>query len=791
MDAAVPEPAPQFATLVRVPDIELGGSTGAYVVEYNGARYVYKKGANIKHAINEYIAFQLYELVGIKVPTSMLVYEGENPVGFMLEYLAGQSAIRLLTGRIPEKEKRMLKDAVSKNYVFHALFANYDCNNSENYIVPRLAEGEEEVYYNFGEDGYNNNVEVIERTRIHDYENTYVIDLGGALFYRSKGLDKGEAFKPKSVPEIDSIAENTRTTTGKLFIALADSPALRHRIVCETWRSFDPATIPNFLQTPPIQALLIKYEMTGLTKIMKGRIEAIHKYCTEKPISSSLTEAELDALSNEISNNIETYKDSRNLEHIKDKLKGKPEVLSQNTGDPMKLLLVQAYDKNPALFHELLSLASKEALESKGSLDPYIDMRLMNHVINKGDYDTLVKLITKDVAMTIKDLNRVDIARIIREAGQISPKGKLFGRVHIAPYERFPEADIIHDHTYSGYLPLTKLNSVLDKQLLVKKPIHGFTEWMAAQEKYLKSHPRITAIVRAYTFRGDKLANSYLRGALDHPYDILNAIRTDAVVPFAYQIYDNYDFLVKNGLKMPAKETLMEADGKTIHHSNIRALYLANFDYFLRLHNIHKLIKDYCYDLFKIIQKAPPAPDTIFTYRGTQNEDHLKPGTYEYVNNSFVSTSIDPYVASSKAFTAPYFNTPMRFCVYEMELEFGSPCIFLKSVSHFSEDEILLPHNLRYRHNVDITLKYLCDRLSEFTTETDPAKLDRVFVRRLSIHGFSGRNDPKTFATNARQSKKKTKYSYVNSMHRKTARNPHKASKVANYANYNGNNNES
>jgi hypothetical protein len=780
---------PQFAALTRVPDVALGGSTGAYLVDYLGHRYVYKIGASIKHVINEYIAFKLYELAEVNVPKSGLVYEGETPVGLLLEYLVGESAIGILTSDIYEKEKTMLREEISKSYVFHALFSNYDCNNSENYIVPRLPAGEERVYYNYNNNNWNNNEGgPIQHTQIHAHDNTHVIDLGGALLYRSKGAEKGEAFKTKSVPEIDSITDSTKGTTGKLFIQLADSPALKHRVICQRWNVFDSSVIPRFLTSPPIQSLLVKYEMTGLTKILKGRIEAIDKFCAGKAISSALGEAELDLLSKALHQDIENYKNAKNLEDIKETLKGKTEVLSLDSGDPLQLPLVQAYDKNSVLFRELLNMASKEALNSKGSLGGYVDLRLIHHVIAKGDYDTIVQLILKDVTLTATDLSSLDVPRILREVARISPKGRLFGRVHVAPFVRFPHSDMIWNYAYSGYQPETNLDSVLDKQLLLKKPIRGFTEWMDAQAAYLASRPRITAIVRAYTFRGDKLANSYLRGTLDNPYDILNAIRGDATVPFAYQIFDNYDFLKSQGLTLPPKETLMVEDitkmrnvnFATIRHANIHALYLANFDYFLRLHILHKLIKDFCHDLKRIIKKAPRAPDTMFVYRGIQDENHLKPGTYDYVNTSFVSTSINPYVASSQSFTSPYFGMPIRFCVYEMELKYAAPCIYLRSISHFSEDEILLPYNLGYKHSVDITLKYLCNRLTEFTAETDFVKLERVFVRRLEVSDFTEDAEAKTFAVNLRLSKKKKRVPRINSMHGKTARNPKKAAKVVN-----------
>jgi hypothetical protein len=214
----------------------------------------------------------------------------------------------------------------------------------------------------------------------------------------------------------------------------------------------------------------------------------------------------------------------------------------------------------------------------------------------------------------------------------------------------------------------------------------------------------------------------------------------------------------------------MMGDGVTIHDANIHALYLANFDYFLRLPNLHTLMKAYCRDLLAIIQKAPRAPDNMFVYRGIQNEDHLKPGTYQYVNKSFISTSLDPYIACNSAFTKQYLNMPMRYCIYEMELPYGAPCIALNSVSYFSEDEILLPYNLTYTHSVDITLKYKYNCGDEFL-ETDPTLMERIFVRDVRIGGFSGYAEPKTFAVDT-QRKKQTMYKYpdVNNVRRETVR---------------------
>jgi hypothetical protein len=286
--------------------------------------------------------------------------------------------------------------------------------------------------------------------------------------------------------------------------------------------------------------------------------------------------------------------------------------------------------------------------------------------------------------------------------------------------------------------------------------------------------------VRAYTFRGDVLANSYLRKTLINPYDILNSIRGDATVPFAYQIYDNYDFLVSKGLSMPAKETLMMTDGITIHNDNIKKLYLDNFDYFLRLPNLYTLMKAFCRELLHIIQKAPRAHGRVIVYRGVKDESYMTPRTAEYVNTSFQSTTLNPSVALG--FTKKYFNTPIRYCVYEMNLNLNSPCLYISPVSQFqSEYEILLPYNLRYMLSVDIRLKHSVTPVEGTTADgmeyDTVARTGRVFVRNIDVVGFSGSMDPRQYGVNAlNANNKKTLKSRakpnvrVNSAHNKTLR---------------------
>ena len=762
-----------FSELVRIEGSALGGSTGAYMVTYNGEPYVYKSGESIRHAINEYIAFKLYDAVGTRVPRTELVYEGAEPVGFILEFING-STPAAIADRTPMQDKR-LKQAIMKDYIVHALFANRDAKNYENYIVPLFPPGvtdthvnfsvtDEEMnnYYNGLENAFVNDVAHVRPPNPYNFENVYVIDLGGALYYRAMGAEKGANFDRKKVKEIDSLAEFSEATEGKFFVAIQKSENLKRRTICERWTSIDKTSIPRLLQSEPIQSLLIKYDMIDLTRTLRMRMEAIDTYCAKDAQSDD----ELLALSEALYVDISGFSGNPvDLKHIVDTVSANPDVLAHFIRQP---LLIQAYtEKKFTLFDHLLPNANKEALNV---LDHH-GHSLLYTVLLVRDYERAVKLIIGGAKMTLEDMARIDILQLIRRIDTLNPKFSIIGRLTVAQWEPIRFSDIIVKPANPYGIEMVPYNSLLDKQVLLPKPIRELQSWIASQIAYLASEPRIFSIVRAYTFRGDKLANSYLRGDLDKPYDILNIIRGDSVVPFAYQIYDNYDFLVKQGLTMPAKDTLMREDGVTIHNANIKELYLANFDYFLRLPNLHKLIKDYCRDLLHIIQRAPPAPDDMFVYRGIKDENHLVPGTLEYVNTSFQSTTLNPYTAAN--FAASYFDTPIKYCVYEMRLPFGAQCLYTGPASHFgNESEVLLPYNLRYAHSYDISVKYLRKILTPIDGDTDPAKLQRVFVRRINIHGFSGTMEPRLASVAKTKTRNKNKYRnvHVNRSHSKTVR---------------------
>lgn len=782
----------KFEDLDKLPGPSLGGSTGAYMVNYMGTKYVYKSGTNIRHAINEYIAFKLYEVAGVRVPKSYLVHTGDEPVGFILEYIRGDTAYQvILNDAMDEDELADLKDAIEHDYIVHVLFANWDANNAENYIIPLkevISKNKKKSQYNYDDDDFSYEEDnTVKETDIintfvleYQYKHTYVIDLGGALFYRAKGTDKGLDFGFKTVNEIDSLAKSSVSTVGEFFTSVLSSKYEKYKIIHNRWKTIDQSKVIGLLMSKPIQSLLEKYEMTSLTKIIKGRMSVITNYCnTEAP--QQVFEGEHLHKAKTIAHAIQqcTCK-LEEMKRIFDMVNETKIVLTlgNNDGLPIPILKLAYSTQNDTLFYSLLSIATKEALNATDSDNHTLFYNVLvklyrkkqgykSNIFTDKDFALATDLIVEGAFMTLGDLDVLVedpkyILRLLDGIGYLVPKQKIQGRITIADMWNQSDVDIsiikMPERSYSAYvIPRT---SPLDSNILMAKPLENIQSWLDLQKQYIVSSPRIRHIVSAYTFRGDVLANGYLRKTLTNPYDVLNSIRGDKTVPFAYQIYDNYDFLVSKGLSMPAKATLMMDDGITVHHEHIKELYLLNFDYFLRLHNLYPLLKDFCRDLLHIIQKAPRASGKIIVYRGVKDEAYIPARTLDYVNMSFQSTTLDPNVAVK--FTKNYFNTPMNFCVYEMELSMDSPCLYITPVSQFPhEHEILLPYNLRYTHSMDIRLKHSIIPTRFVPYEGDPyesvSRNGMVFVRNIEIHGFSGAMEPRLHAP-LNTNKNKNKY---------------------------------
>jgi len=271
----------------------------------------------------------------------------------------------------------------------------------------------------------------------------------------------------------------------------------------------------------------------------------------------------------------------------------------------------------------------------------------------------------------------------------IAPGKRIYGRIHLPdPMDAYKPSFSLYDSdlTRNDYFGTPKME-----------------KWRKSHEDYIRSSDRILKIVKAYTYHGDRLANTYLRGVLSGLEDLMFSIRfSPEDIPIAYQIYDHYDFLKKHGIEMPDKASMMKDD--KLDMTVMKTFFDIHYKKLTNQFVLRRLLKSYTDDLQEIIQKAPKFGETLYTYRGVKNEDFLEPGTLSYVNRSFSSSSLSMDVSSK--FTESYGD--YRCCLYLLEIAKSVPVLCIDSVSLVKgEYEVLIAHNVLFEHNIDVkTMKY-------------------------------------------------------------------------------------
>lgn len=153
----------------------LGGSTGAQLVEDSrGNQYVMKKGSNTsnEHVKSEYLANQLYDLLGLRVPDFELYEENGESV--------------LLSKFIPMTKMPTAAnyDEMAKGFVVDALLANWDVYQNDNCLIDSAGR-------------------VVR------------VDNGGALEYRAQGSKKNFG---KRLTDFDSMLQYNPSVLGNLSL---------------------------------------------------------------------------------------------------------------------------------------------------------------------------------------------------------------------------------------------------------------------------------------------------------------------------------------------------------------------------------------------------------------------------------------------------------------------------------------------------------------------------------------------------------------------------------------------
>ena len=267
---------------------------------------------------------------------------------------------------------------------------------------------------------------------------------------------------------------------------------------------------------------------------------------------------------------------------------------------------------------------------------------------------------------------------------EIEPGSRIYGRIDIPD-----EMNMVRKQFSHG-------PSVLTREELFDSP--KMEKWRKSHEEYIHRDKRTLATVLGYTYVGDRLVNAYLRGVSpDYKHYILQLTLSEGDLPFAYQLYDHYDFLKKHGLPMPEKDTLMK-DGE-LDMKVLKAFFDKYYEKFNTPFVMNRIIKSYADDLHEIIKNAPRFGNTLSTYRGVKNEDFLEAGALSYINRSFSSSSLSNTEAAK--FTNPYGK--YKCCMYNIKIDKSVPVLCIDSVSKYPKElEVLISNNVMFRYFVDV-----------------------------------------------------------------------------------------
>jgi SPP1 gp7 family putative phage head morphogenesis protein len=165
---------------------DLGGSTGAELhADALGNRFVVKRGSSPEHLFEESLSDSLYELLGVDVPEHE-VFGLASPTK-VSRFIDGRT-LNKLTGY----ERQAAEQALRERFAADALLGNWD--------VIGLSE---------------------DNVLIDAFGKVYRIDNGGALRFRAQGAKKTAQQWNKTVDELVTMRDPTKTS-GKIFGKLTD-----------------------------------------------------------------------------------------------------------------------------------------------------------------------------------------------------------------------------------------------------------------------------------------------------------------------------------------------------------------------------------------------------------------------------------------------------------------------------------------------------------------------------------------------------------------------------------------
>lgn len=415
--------------------------------------------------------------------------------------------------------------------------------------------------------------------------------------------------------------------------------------------------------------------------------------------------------------------------------------------------LVEAYSKNTLLFTNLfLQEIGKKPPVERWTLNHGLDESILKLLINNKDYKHLRILMQENLDLGLtKFLGEGEIYELLK---QIQPR--LFKNMKIADKDGLDlsELEINTDFLGFNYYSVDP-NSHLASVVLLPKKVIALPDWLKAQTEYL-SIPIHTEIARAYTYRGDRLLNYYLRGETRYIPEILKSIQDyPENNPLVYPIFRLYDELQRRGFILPEKTTLQTPDMR-LNHTAINDIFQTNFDRILNPSIFNMLIEKLRRDFNQLISNAPRLAEPLYVYRGTSNDKLLESGAVSYVYKGYLSTSLDPRIAINFS-QKNWYSSNMKGIVLEYRIPPDTPCLSLKSISLFpDEEELLLPQNIKITVQPYSNLMYSLLILDPDIERKDIRLSDvPVYVRHIEVEGQSSLNvEPKYLAWEEKPSTK-------------------------------------
>lgn len=778
------------------------GATGAILITIKGQRMIYKPNT-MGRVVNEYIAYQLYAAAGARVPQSYLVMNVNVesgtaiPMAILTEFLEKSLTVRQVLQRgipIPqepnaprrktlkrgagsshmiwgkslrelEKEKRntakaegrigfiplkigeqsLLRYALRSDFVYHALFLNWDSKNADNHLV--VPEPPKPIVSSESSEGsrwsllsYNDNSSSGSRTNSvkkpvmpsYDFDHPYVIDLGGALFYRAMGETKSKRFLLEDeLLELINIPGASSHTSLKLYDELRNERTMRS-MVCKTAATIDSEKVMAVVEN---MRPLFKFLPIGadLPALIGGRLNALRAFCEGR----------------------------YNLEDVMAQARNVEYKMSRGEG-PIDLRRVRPRNM-PAMRKE----AAAEALVRKrypivtASMAEEAVLPLRMRGKRTMAAETGAPVTREEMALVV--LNKDWVAPIDPEIDGIYPE-------NISENSNTTTTTTTTDKD-KGLYPSTRFTIIqnetplarsLRSKVVAMPEDPAIAEWLHRQVEYIEGlTPREFNILTSYTRNGDIIVNEYLRRRLvgDLTGLIQAMIRVDTTYPdrpvaLGYSLYDQYPELVRSG-KITAPvglgrkaDLLIPSEGSRDSRSSgsseefldmdlLRDIIEHNIEFFGRAENILPLVEQYYKELQAIIEKAPRAPHAFRVFRGIKSENHLSGLTFETVD--FLSTSLAPdkaVVSFTNVMTDPerLVTRTYHCCLYEIDVSPAVPCIYMQPVSQFSDEfEVLLAPGVAVTLESTVHLKRFIDPARSVT----PAKLGKreLFEQLESKYG--------------------------------------------------------